>query len=266
MVLLSIILSGLAAGLVCSTYLQMRQKSIQRNGVKAKFFAVESQKDRQPRLDKSQSLDKTLHLDKKQHLGKQQQPDKPLRMDNPLRLDNPLHLNQQQRLLEIPFIGDYLKRQKRQRISKRCEAELPRMLDIIAMGMQSGLSFDSAFGLYVHRFNTDLALLCRERFDIWERGLISRTEGLEQLAASVNLAIFDRFCRTAARSIRFGIPMTPIIKEYAALARKEYRNKQQELVLKAPVKMLIPTGVLILPAMMLLVVGPILLDLTGRMV
>ena len=149
---------------------------------------------------------------------------------------------------------------------RRCEAELPRMLDILAMGIHAGLSFDAAFGLYVYRFDSELALLCRERYEIWERGLISRSEGLEQLAASIGLPLFDRFCRTASRSIRYGIPMGPLIKEYAQQARTEYRNKQKELVLKAPVKMLLPTGVLILPAMMMLVIGPILLDLTGRMV
>lgn len=218
MLVFSVILSGLAVGLACSAYLMKRQRSIQRSGVKTRFFASSTSEDKQKRLP------------------------------------------------ELPFVGAYLRRRRQQRLTNRCEAELPRMLDIIAMGMQAGLSFDSSFGLYVHRFNSELAIICRERFDIWERGLISRSEGLEQLAASVNLALFDRFCRTVSRSIRYGIPMTPLIKEYAVLARKEFRNKQQELVLKAPVKMLIPTGVLILPAMMMLVIGPILLDLLGRMV
>ncbi|MDR2035312.1 MAG: type II secretion system F family protein [Coriobacteriales bacterium] len=169
-------------------------------------------------------------------------------------------------LQSLPVIGAVLKKREGKRLAHRCEAELPRMLDILAMGMQAGLSFDTAFGLYVHRFENELALLGRERFEIWERGLIGRSEGLAQLAASINLPIFDRFCRTAARSIRYGIPLAPLIREYAEQARKEYRNKQKELVLKAPVKMLLPTGVLILPAMMMLVIGPILLDVAERMV
>ena len=32
---------------------------------------------------------------------------------------------------------------------------------------------------------------------------------------------------------------------------------------KAPVKMMVPTGVLILPAMLMLVLGPVLLELAG---
>lgn len=181
-------------------------------------------------------------------------------------LNAPLEQANKRLYRRLPLLSSIDKKRQAQRRVNRCEAELPRLLDILAMGMQAGLSFDSAFGLYVSRFDSELAVLCRERFEIWERGLISRSEGLEQLASSVNVPLFDRFCRTAARSIRYGIPMAPLIKEYADQARKEYRNKQKEVVLKAPVKMLLPTGVLILPAMMMLVIGPIILDVTGRMV
>jgi tight adherence protein C len=46
-------------------------------------------------------------------------------------------------------------------------------------------------------------------------------------------------------------------------ARVSYRTARQEEVAKAPVKMMIPTGVLILPAMLILVLGPVLLELIG---
>jgi tight adherence protein C len=218
MQILSVLLVGLAVGVLCHLYLQGRARQSLRSSVKARYFA-------------DASTEKVL----------------------------PFYHS-------IPFIGTAAKKRHAARTTRRCEAEFPRMLDILAMGMHAGLSFDAAFGLYVHRFDNELAVLCRERFEIWERGLISRSEGLEQLAASVNLPLFDRFCRTASRSIRHGIPMAPLIKEYAEQARRDYRNKQKEQVLKAPVKMLLPTGMLILPAMMMLVIGPIILDVTERMV
>jgi len=219
MAILSVILTGLAVGLLCHSYLHEKQRQAQRSSIKARLFTEAAPQKALPSF-----------------------------------------------LEKLPFVSRVLWQKKRERTANSCEAELPRMFDIIAMGMHAGLSFDTSFGLYVHRFESELALLCRERFEIWERGLISRSEGLEQLASSVKLPLFDRFCRTASRSIRYGIPMAPLIKEYAEQSRKEYRNKQKELVLKAPVKMLLPTGVLILPAMMMLVIGPILLDVAGRMV
>lgn len=173
---------------------------------------------------------------------------------------------EESRFLRLPFIVNMHKKRQTERRAQHYEAELPRMLDILAMGMHAGLSFDTAFGLYVRRFESELAVLCSERFELWQRGLISRDEGLQQLASNINLPLFDSFCRTASRSIQYGVPMAPLIKEYASQARREYRNKQKELVLKAPIKMLLPTGTLILPAMMMLVIGPIILDVTERMV
>lgn len=219
MAIVSIILCGLAVGVMSLAALQIRQQYQQRNQVKERFL--------------------------KGSMG-QGKPKAP-----PIRL---------------PFISKALEKQRVEQLALRAEAELPRLLDILAMGMHAGLSFDAAFGLYVRRFDTELALLCRERFELWERGLISRNEGLEKLAAQIKLPLFERFCRMATRSIRYGVPMAPLIHEYATQARTEYRNKQKEKVLKAPVKMLLPTGVLILPAMMLLVLGPIVLDVTERMV
>ena len=218
MVILSVILSGLAAGTIAYLYLQKKQSQAQRNSIRERFFITHPKENAMPFYRK------------------------------------------------LPFIRPLVEKQSTQLRAHYLEAELPRMLDILAMGMHAGLSFNAAFGLYVYRFNTELALICRERFEIWERGLISQSAGLEQLAQQIDLPIFDRFYRTASRSLRHGIPMAPLIKEYADQARKEYRNKQKELVLKAPVKMLLPTGALILPAMMLLVIGPIVLDVTGRMV
>jgi tight adherence protein C len=169
-------------------------------------------------------------------------------------------------LKSLPIIGRQIKAQEQQRFNSSCEAELPRMLEILALGMQSGLSFDAAMALYVRRFNTPLAGFCLEQFDVWERGLISREVGLHNLAAKLELPLFGRFVSTAIRALNYGAPMAPMLKDYAIEARKIYRDKQRELVAKAPVKMLIPTGALILPAMLMLVIGPILLDLTERMV
>ena len=47
----------------------------------------------------------------------------------------------------------------------------------------------------------------------------------------------------------------------AVEARAIRKAKLEEQVAKAPVKMLLPVGALILPAMLILIMGPIMLDL-----
>ena len=44
-------------------------------------------------------------------------------------------------------------------------------------------------------------------------------------------------------------------------ARQSHKAYVEEKVMKAPVKMMLPVGTLILPSMLILVLGPVLLDL-----
>ena len=57
--------------------------------------------------------------------------------------------------------------------------------------------------------------------------------------------------------------MAANLEALSAEARNQYRAACEEKIAKAPVKMLMPTGALILPAMLLLVMGPILLEMMG---
>ena len=166
----------------------------------------------------------------------------------------------------IPFIKHLLERDELKRQKAGYRAELPKMFEIIALGMRVGLGFDQAFALYAKGFSSSLALLCCERLEVWERGLITRESGLHNLAASIGLKEFDRFVSLSLRALSYGAPLANLLDNLANDARKSYRAERQERVAKAPVKMLLPTGTLILPAMMMLVIGPIILDITERMV
>jgi len=166
----------------------------------------------------------------------------------------------------IPLVKRALQERELQKTQNGYRSELPKMLEIIALGMRVGLGFDQAFSLYVDGFSTPLALRCRERFEVWQRGLITREQGLRDLAKQIGLKEFDRFVSMSLRALRYGAPLASLLTSLASDARKSYRSERQEMVAKAPVKMLIPTGVFILPAMMMLVMGPIVLDITERMV
>ncbi|MCL1879657.1 MAG: type II secretion system F family protein [Actinomycetia bacterium] len=145
------------------------------------------------------------------------------------------------------------------------DAELPALLDICALGMRSGLAFDQAFSLAVCRSSGKLAGLCRSHLDIWQKGLCSREQGLRQLEAEVNTELFSRFVGIVLRALRSGAPVAPLLLSLTGESRQILYAKREEQVAKAPVKMLLPTGGLILPAMLLLVLGPILLDLMEKL-
>jgi tight adherence protein C len=65
------------------------------------------------------------------------------------------------------------------------------------------------------------------------------------------------------RSLRFGTSMAETLSSAGSEIRATRKTKLEERVAKAPVKMLIPIGTLILPAMLIFILGPVILELIG---
>lgn len=143
------------------------------------------------------------------------------------------------------------------------ERHLSEMLEVVALGLRSGLSFDHSFGLYVQHFSSSFAHACASAQRRWSLGLTTREEALRDLAASFDSEQLVRITESIIRSLRFGSSLAEGLEAAAIEARAEHRAHMEERVAKAPVKMMIPTGALILPAMLLLVLGPVLLDLSN---
>lgn len=143
------------------------------------------------------------------------------------------------------------------------ERSLSEMLEVVALGLRSGLSFEGALALYTAHFECPLATGMAAAQAQWSCGLVSREEALRALAASYRSLLFGRVVETIVRSIRFGSSLADNLDDAAAEARAHYRTARQESVAKAPVKMMLPTSTLILPAMLILVLGPVLLELMG---
>lgn len=143
------------------------------------------------------------------------------------------------------------------------QRHLSEMLEVVALGLRSGLTFDRSFALYGQHFGNEFAQSCARAHRSWALGLVSREEALRDLASSYGCEQLARVVDSVVRSLRFGSSLTGVLEEAAAQSRADWKTALEERVAKAPVKMMLPTGTLILPAMLLLVMGPILLELAG---
>ena len=143
----------------------------------------------------------------------------------------------------------------------QAEERVSEMLEVVALGLRSGLTFDRSFAMYGEHFDSPFAQSCASACRSWSLGLSSRDESLRNLAASYDCETLERAVEGAIRSLRFGASFADDLEEMAAQSRAAYRAAVGEKVAKAPVKMMLPTGALILPAMLILVLGPILLEL-----
>ena len=140
-------------------------------------------------------------------------------------------------------------------------SELPEMLEVLALGLRSGLSFDKSFSLYHEHFSNCLSRDCASIQKEWEFSLNNRDDALRKLALRYDSPLLKRVVESLIRSLNFGLQLAENLDLAAQEASAQYKAKREEEVAKAPVKMMIPTGTLILPAMLLMVLGPVLLEL-----
>jgi tight adherence protein C len=82
---------------------------------------------------------------------------------------------------------------------------------------------------------------------------------LDDLAARTGDATIRRLVRSMGRSQRLGTSLASSLHNVAEDLRNERQTRAEELARRAPVKMLFPLVFLILPAFLLLTVGPVLL-------
>ena len=163
-------------------------------------------------------------------------------------------------LRAMPLVS--MRRLARER-AMTAELHLSEMLEVVALGLRSGMTFDRSFALYGQHFDNEFARSCVRAHRRWSLGLASRDEALRDLADSYDCEQLARVVDSILRSLKFGSALAGILEEASSQSRASYRARLEEKVAKAPVKMMLPTGTLILPAMLLMVMGPVLLELAG---
>lgn len=154
-------------------------------------------------------------------------------------------------------------REVRRERALEAEQYLSEMLEVVSLGLRSGLTFDRSFALYGYHFDNSLAQSSLKAYRKWSMGLTTRDDALREFSDSYDCDQLSHVVDSVIRGLRFGTALSDSLEEAATQSRESFRSKLGERVAKAPVKMMLPTGTLILPAMLLLVMGPILLELAS---
>lgn len=145
-------------------------------------------------------------------------------------------------------------------VRSACDEQLDVMADIVAMGVRSGLSFDAALELYCSKFNNELSRSLSGALLQWTSGLASRQQALNGLSSKIGSKALRRFSETSLQAIHYGSPLADMLARFSGDIRQRRRSAVERQIAKAPIKMIIPTGTCILPAMLILVMGPVLLQ------
>ncbi|MCL2655254.1 MAG: type II secretion system F family protein [Coriobacteriia bacterium] len=147
------------------------------------------------------------------------------------------------------------------RRAERCARELPDMIDILTLGLQAGLSFDAALSAYIERFDTTLARELGHMQHSYQLGLCSRHQALQQLCDRVPDDAIMRFVTVVNEALDLGAPLLTTFGTLTFELRRYQKLKLEERIARAPVKLLVPLGLCVLPAVLILLMGPVLLQM-----
>jgi tight adherence protein C len=138
---------------------------------------------------------------------------------------------------------------------------MPFIVDMLALSVEAGLDFMAAIqrviekappGPLVEEFET---LIKETRIGS------SRAEGLRQLSWRVNIIEINSFCATLIAADSVGASIAPILKQLSNELRVKRSSRAEQLGATAATKILIPMVFFILPAVLVAIFAPILLQM-----
>jgi tight adherence protein C len=152
-----------------------------------------------------------------------------------------------------------LKRLGRDR-ADRLSAHLPAAIDQIAISLEAGLGFDAALSYLIRRGRSPLAEEFRVMLTEVQMGE-PRAEALRRLAERVPSDGMRAFVQALVQSEGVGISRTEILRNQASDLRDKWRSAAEERAQKAPIKMLFPIVIFIVPVMFVVILGPAIHEL-----
>jgi len=160
-------------------------------------------------------------------------------------------------LFLIPDV--YLTMRKRVR-RERISSSLPNALDLLAVSVTAGLSFDAAVAKMADSMDGPIV----EEFKITlgeMRVGVARRQALKNLAQRVDIREVTLFAQAVIQSDELGSPLSKALQVQAEDVRKRRQAVAEEKAAKLPVKMIPPTAVFIFPVLFIIVLGPAMLSL-----
>jgi len=155
-------------------------------------------------------------------------------------------------LLPTLWLRGRVRRRKREIVRA-----LPNALDMMTIGVEAGLAFESAMLRVTERWHNALTWELRRTVAEMRVGT-PRDEALKRLASRTDVPDLRTFVAVLVQSTQLGVSIADVLHVQAAQIRQKRRLRAEELARQASVKMLFPLVFLIFPAMFVVILGPAL--------
>jgi tight adherence protein C len=161
------------------------------------------------------------------------------------------------------LVNYWLKRRTRRRIHQITVA-LPDCLDLMVVCLEAGLGLNGTIARVGEErsamddpLGVEFGIVAREL-----REGRAREDALRGLAARNGVDDLKSLSALIIQSDRLGASMSKTLRSHAEVLRTKRRQRAEEHARKLPVKMLFPLGFFMLPALLIVVVGPAWLTLS----
>lgn len=138
---------------------------------------------------------------------------------------------------------------------KKIRRALPASLDMLAISVEAGLSFDGAVAQVAQKWQNPLSDELRRVLVDFQTGR-ARSEALLELGRRCAVKEVSRFVNAVVQADNFGVPLSKVLHDQAEEARTRRRQRAEELARTAPVKMIFPMVLLIFPSLFIVILGP----------
>lgn len=141
------------------------------------------------------------------------------------------------------------------RRSGQIAKELPDVLDLLTISVEAGLGLEAAMESVCHDLDSPLGHEISRTLQEMNLGL-SRGQALENLKNRNDVEDLSTFILVLTQADVLGMPIGRVLRTQADEMRDRRRGRAREKAAKLPVKILFPLMMFILPALMVVVMGP----------
>ena len=132
---------------------------------------------------------------------------------------------------------------------------LPDALDMLTIGVEAGLAFESALLQVSRKWDNALSRELRRTVAEMRVGT-PRDAALQRLADRTAVPDLRTFVAVLIQSNQLGVSIAKVLHDQAAQMRVKRRQRAQELAQQASIKLVFPLVFLIFPTMFIVILGP----------
>jgi len=155
------------------------------------------------------------------------------------------------------FLPNLWLRSKIRKRQNEIQLALPDVLDLLVVCVEAGLGFDSAMQKVTQKFDNALT---REFAQIINEIRLGkpRREALRDMIERTQVGDVSSFISAIIQADQLGVSTARILSIQSEQMRLKRRQRAEKLAHEAPIKMLIPMALFMLPTIYLVILGPMI--------